>query len=192
MSARIALGLLAVALFGCATLDLAWGLPRISPCVGVALPPDAIPGGDFRVREQVRLAEDDFETRVSLVIERRGGRLVLVGLNEFGAKLFSLVQDGAGIQVESELGRALQLDPETLLVDWQTARGAGVDGPERVEVRRPGCAHRAIFVRVERSSAGVAPVPRGLPDLAAEAQRWSFPVSVRPRASTTRNSRGTL
>ncbi|MEM7409384.1 MAG: DUF3261 domain-containing protein [Myxococcota bacterium] len=139
---------------GCQTLRAAWGLPQVPACSGVALPAAALPGGDFRVREQVRMTAEDVEVRLTLVVERRGGRMVGIGLNEFGATLFTLVQEGGRVKVESDLGGALQLDPETLWVDWQTARLSRPEAGERIEIRRPGCSHQSVFVQIERVANG--------------------------------------
>ena len=78
-------------------------------------------------------------------------RDVVVGFNSFGARVFSLVQQGGEIiQRDEPLGRALPVPPENVLRDLHAARFSAPETPDRVELRRPGCSYTAIFVRVER------------------------------------------
>ena len=142
-----ALGALAL---GCAYLQIATA-PRIPACDGPLLPVAEIPGGDFRLRERVRFTGDrGVDLGLELLAERRGDRLVVIGFDKFGARVFSLVQTGSDVAGESKLGRALAIPPENALRDLHAARFFDPESGERAEVRRPGCAYTATFVRVER------------------------------------------
>ena len=148
---RLARGpaLAALAWVGCAWLPLVTA-DRIADCPGALLPTAEIPGGDFRVRERVRIVGGGVDLGLELLAERRADRLVLIGFNEFGAKMFSVVQQGTAVETENKLGRALAVPPENVLRDLHEARFIRPDGGDRVEVRRDGCDYTATFVRVER------------------------------------------
>ena len=134
---------------GCAALQVATA-PRISDCDGPLVASADIPGGDFRLRERVRFAGEGVDLGLELLAERRGARLVVIGFNAFGARVFSLVQQGVAVEVDAPLGRALAVPPENALRDLHEARFFHPESGDRVEVRRPGCDYSATFVRVER------------------------------------------
>ena len=145
-----ALALLAVLGLGCAWLSGATA-PRIGECGGPLVTAEEIPGGDFAQRERVRIAGDGVDLGLELLAERRGDRLVVVGFNAFGARVFSLVQQGDEIaQSDAPMGRALPVPPGNVLRDLHAARFSAAETPDRVEVRRRGCGYTATFVRVER------------------------------------------
>ncbi len=145
-AARVALGTLAI---GCAALPLA-APPRIAECDGPLLASAQIPGGDFRLRERVRIAGEGVDLGLELLAERRADRLVLIGFNEFGARVFSAVQRGLEVESEAKLGGALAVSPENVLRDLHEARFFHPEAGERTVVRRRGCDYTATFVRVER------------------------------------------
>jgi hypothetical protein len=146
---RAACAALALALVGCTALRVATA-PRIADCPGPLLAAGAIPGGDFRLRERVRFAGEGVDLGLELLAERRADRLVLIGFNEFGAKVFSAVQTGSEVALDAPLGRALAVAPANALRDLHEARFFHPESGERVEVHRPGCGYTATFVRVER------------------------------------------
>lgn len=154
--ARVAAGAalcatLGLAAGGCAWLGAPWLPPRLGECPGPLVPAGEIPGGDFVLRERVRVRGGEVDLGLLLVAERRGDRLVLVAFNPFGAKAFSVVQEGLDVEATSHLGPALPVPPGNVLRDLHAARFAGpADTPERVEVARPGCGYTATFARVER------------------------------------------
>jgi hypothetical protein len=139
------LALAALALCGCATR---WsGLPpRIAPCPGPIPSVHTLPPGDFVLRERVRYDGTEVSTGFLLVVERRGERLVVVGLNAFGAKAFSVAQQGLEVEDTSHLGRALQVPPRNVLRDLYAARLGQTRAPGRVRVERPECGYTATFV----------------------------------------------
>jgi hypothetical protein len=145
-AAGAALGVLAL---GCAAFPLARP-QRIAECPGPLVATPDIPGGDFRLRERVRIAGRGVDVGFELLAERRADRLVLIGFNEFGARVFSAVQRGTEVESEAKLGRALATPPGNLLRDLHEARFFHPDSAERVVVQRPGCDYTATFVRVER------------------------------------------
>ena len=147
--ARAAIALLAALALGCATLSVLTA-PRIDACEGPLVPVAQIPGGDFALRERVRVAGEGVDLGLELLAERRDDRLVVVGFNAFGARVFSLVQEREQVtQRDEPLGRALPVPPENLLRDLHAARFSAPETPDRVELRRPGCGYTATFVRVE-------------------------------------------
>ena len=133
---------------GCAALPR---LPaRIADCPGPLVPAADIPGGDFRLRERVRIAGGGVDLGLELLAERRGDRLVVIGWNAFGARVFSAVQTGVAIQTDAPLGRAFEIPPENVLRDLHEARFFHPESAERTDVHRSGCDYTATFVRVER------------------------------------------
>jgi len=139
---------------GCA---LPWWLhlpPRLPACPGAIPPPAALPGGDLVWRDRVRYRGGEVDAGFALVAEKRGERLVLVGMNAFGARVLSLTQEGGRVQADARLGRLLQVPPETVLRDWYAARAAGLAPPGTVEIVRPPCGYEATFVAEGRGSLG--------------------------------------
>lgn len=122
-------------------------------CTGELLSAGEIPAGDFTLREQVRLVGEEAEVAFELLVERRGERLVLVGLDGFGARVFSVIQEGVRVESESRLGRLAQVPPESVLLDLYAARLIPANWNERAEVHRPGCDYTATFVAVEHIEA---------------------------------------
>ena len=139
----------AALLIGCTALSLARA-PRIAECPGPLLATTDIPGGDFRLRERVRIAGGRVDLGFELLAERHADRLVVIGFNEFGARVFSAVQRGLAVETDAKLGRALAVPPENVLRDLHEARFFHPESGDRIEVRRPGCDYTATFVRVER------------------------------------------
>jgi hypothetical protein len=128
--------------------------------------------GEFRSRQRVRVQGEELDWRLDLVAEKRADVLVLIGLDAFGAKLFTVTQRGTEIRVERPRGR-LPLPPADLLRDFQRARVAQSDlAPEpgvRLERPQPGevtieherCGYRTRLVTLEET-----PLPaRGEPGL---------------------------
>lgn len=153
--ALVALALLAAAAAGAGTgcQALRHGLsrpPRLADCPGPIAPVASLPGGDFLLRERVRVRGGEVDAGFELVAERRGDRLTVVGLNAFGAKAFTVVQRGTAVESVSHLGPMLPVPPRNLLRDLHAARLATPDTPARIDVTRPGCPYTTTFVRVER------------------------------------------
>ena len=133
---------------GCATLPI--GLPYVPDCAGALVDTTALPGGDFTLRERVRIEARDVDVALEVVAERRGEQLVLVGFDAFGARAFSVVQTGVATETDAPMGRAFPIGPLNLLRDAHAAGRFAPDAVERDAVRREGCEHTANFVRVER------------------------------------------
>jgi hypothetical protein len=149
---------------GCASLGLS--LARALPdgareCPGPLLPAEQIEG-DFRVRQRARVEGEGLDWPLELVAEKRGDRLVLVGLDAFGGKLFAVAQRGGETSVERPRGR-LPLPPLDLLRDFQRARRAERGAPPEpgVQIERPQpgevvieherCGYRTRLVTLEES-----------------------------------------
>ena len=140
--------LAALATLACTTLRPP---PRLPGCPGALVDAAALPGGDFALRERLRVSGPDVDLALDLAVERRGDRLVLVAFDPLGARVFSAVQVGVEVEADSRLGRLLPIAPQTVLRDLHAARfAAAASDAERVTVERPGCAHRATFTRIEQ------------------------------------------
>jgi len=73
------------------------------------------------LEQNVRAQGEGFDWALTLVTQKRGPTLVLVGLDPFGAKLFTLTQRGTEVTVERPTGR-LPLPPINLLRDLHRVR----------------------------------------------------------------------
>lgn len=145
VASRLLVALLALALGGCATASWLLHPPaRLPPCPGSIPSTDTLPPGDLAWRDRVRYRGGEVDVGFVLVAEKRASRLVLVALNSFGAQVFSVIQQQQQVAVESRLGRALQVPPETVLRDWYAARAAAP--PAKLELARPECGYTATFV----------------------------------------------
>jgi hypothetical protein len=157
--ARRLLAALSLALLaGCATLRLIVYRPaRLAKCPGVLVPSEQIPD-EFLLHMQLQVSSASVATGYSLIVQKTGTRLVLVALTRFGAKAFSVVQEGRDLQVESALGPATVVPPENVLRDVHRARflTAGVpaetgeseterDGETIRETWRGGVLVRRVF-----------------------------------------------
>lgn len=144
---------LAAPLPGCATLGLA--LNRALPdqareCPGPLVPTEEMLG-DFVLQQNVRVQGGDLDWALTLVSQKRGQTLVLVGLDPFGAKLFTLTQRGTEVTVERPSGR-LPLPPVNLLRDLHRTRFLRPGTPPE-----PGVtivSDQAGTVRIQHASCG--------------------------------------
>jgi len=147
---------------GCASLGL--GLARVLPdggreCPGRLLPTQQIEG-EFRIRQRARVQGEGLDWRLGLVAQKRGDVLVLVGLDAFGAKLFTVTQHGIEVTVERPRGR-LPLPPIDLLRDLHRARFASEHAPpepgvtlerpsrDEVTIEHERCGYRTRLVTFE-------------------------------------------
>ena len=128
-------------LAGCATLRLIVYHPaRLASCPGIIAPTERIEG-DFIWHMQIHLSSEDVDTGYGLVVQKKGEHLVLIGLTRFGAKAFSVVQEGLKLEVESALGPATVVPPENILRDLHRARFLAAGAPlasGSVEARHDG------------------------------------------------------
>jgi len=130
---------------GCTLLEIARA-PRLGPCDGEIPRVSTLASDQRRWHERARYRGDGVDASFQLAAERRADRLVLVGLNAFGARVLSVTQQDDRIDLDARLGPALAVPPETVLRDWYAARAAGRAVGERFELERPECGYRATFV----------------------------------------------
>lgn len=146
----VAMGLAGAALMGgCAGCPLPIGRIRLPDCPGPLVSTQALPAGDFRVREQVRVTGSGVDLGLDVVAEKRGDRLVVVALSVFGTQLFTVTQRGEEVEFAAPLRHGLPVPPRNLLRDLHAARFADPAAPARAVVERPDCGYTAVFVRVE-------------------------------------------
>lgn len=159
--AAAALLLAAAALAGgCTTLRfLLDPPPRLAACPGPIPSTAALPAGDRVWHDRVRYRGGEVDAGFSLVAEKRGERLVLVGLNAFGARAFSLTQQGEAVESDDRLGRALAVPPETVLRDWHALRAAGAAPPGTFTLARPECGYQATFAAEAARALSASPSP---------------------------------
>ncbi len=121
--AALALVLL-MALAGCRSL----GGPRIADCPGPLRATQGIEG-DFLLRMRVRMRAGDADLALQIAARKRGSELVLVGFDPLGVELFSVVQRGLEVQVDSLPAPALPVAPRNLLRDLHRIRFLGLEPP---------------------------------------------------------------
>ena len=152
---------LVLACCGCVTLWKAGIRPSDGGrmCAGELVPTAAIPDG-FALRAEVRvLAKPGIDWALTVAAQKTAGRLVVVGLDGFGAKLFTIVQQDTSLTVDRAFGRSMPWPPENVLRDIQVARlgatpGQGVSiersaeegGRVRVVIHDGSCDHVTIVV----------------------------------------------
>jgi hypothetical protein len=117
---------------------------------------------NFRLDQRVRIRTQRGEIALRIAVEKRGSRLVLIGLNPLGAKLFTVVQMGSETLVESLPAAVVQVPPLNVLRDLHRTRFLGADvapdasgraeavrdGTRVVEIWRDGALRRRSFTRV--------------------------------------------
>jgi Protein of unknown function (DUF3261) len=157
---RLPVLLVPLATTGCLTLSLLLHPPpRLSACPGAIPSTSTLPGGARGWHDRVRYRGGEVDAGFTLVAEKRGTRLVLVGLNAFGARAFSVTQDRQQVEADARLGRALQVPPETVLRDWHALRAAGVEPPATFELARPECGYVATFAAEASRALSASPSP---------------------------------
>jgi hypothetical protein len=155
-----ALALLLGAAGGCTTVR--WLLhppPRLAACPGPIPSTDALAGGDRVWHDRARYRGGDVDAGFSLVAEKSGERLVLVGLDSFGARAFSVTQEGGAVESDARMGRALAVPPETVLRDWHALRAAGPALHAPVTLARPECGYEATLVAESERAVSASPSP---------------------------------
>ena len=155
-----ALLLAAASLAGCASL----APKRLADCPGPLRSTREI-AGDFVRQERIRVRGRGVDEAFALVIEKSGARLVVLGLNAFGAKAFSLRQQDLSVESTSYLGRALAVPPENVLRDLHRAyfltpeaalaseRSATPGSDGAIRIASAACGYESTLVRVSSSSA---------------------------------------
>ena len=150
-----ALLLAAASLAGCASL----APKRLADCPGPLRSTREI-AGDFVRQERIRVQGRGVDEAFALVIEKSGPRLMVLGLNAFGAKAFSLRQQDLAVESSSYLGRALTVPPENVLRDLHRAyflapeealaseRSATPASGGAIRVASAACGYESILVRV--------------------------------------------
>ena len=109
----------------------------------------------------MRSDDGSVDAGFTVVVEKKGDRIAVVGWNAFGAKAFSIVQHGTGTTSERFLGPALPVPPENVLRDLHRARFLSDGGaspsvsvieqrepPGAVMIRNEQCGYTATFVPV--------------------------------------------
>jgi hypothetical protein len=122
-------------------------LPRA--CQG-ALPAVETLGADFTLRAPYRVRSRGKDLALTLAAEKRGARLVLVGVDPLGTSVFALVQEGGEVRRERHLRPLFPFAPENVLRDLVRARHPGLEptseddavvtpSGDAVTISRPSC-----------------------------------------------------
>ena len=136
------------------TVGCAWWIgarPGLASCPGPLVSTEALLG-DFLWRERVRYRAEDVEASFEFVVQKHGNTLIVVGLNEFGAKAFVVTQRGLEIDARSLLGPVEIVPPRTALHDLHRARLTPPDTvaaeAEDITLRPPGCGYAVTCSRL--------------------------------------------
>jgi hypothetical protein len=114
-------------LVACAHLP---GAPRaLRECPGTLRSTDEIVG-DFRLQQRVRIRSGEREIALRIAVEKRGRRLVVVGLNAFGAVVFQSVQTGGALTLDALPAPALEVPPVNVLRDLHRVRFLAAETPQ--------------------------------------------------------------
>ena len=140
MRERAALAVLLAALASTACQHL-FASRHLAGCPG-ALVPVAEIQEDFLLDQRVRIRSQDTNASLRVAVEKRGPRLVLIGLNELGAKLFTVIQTQDDVDVDALHPAVVPVSPLDLLHDLHRIRFLRVDTPPdargRAEALRDG------------------------------------------------------
>ncbi len=106
--------------------------PRVEDCGG-PVPSTQTLAGDFDRRLRIEVESGDLAEGFEVIVQKRGPRLVVVGLARFGNRAFSIVQEGDQLDIDSPLKAIEKVAPINILRDlyvWplqvQPARGGVV------------------------------------------------------------------
>jgi hypothetical protein len=143
LAACAGLALLLAGAAGCASLPLALAALRPLPraCPGPLLPVAAM-GDDFALQARYRARSGEREEALLLASEKRGERLVVVGLDPLGTQVFAVVQEGRDLRRERHLRPLFPFAPENALRDLVEARF-----PEAVAALPTAADERALRTR---------------------------------------------
>ena len=102
---------------GCMTVGL-WlnSGPRIDDCGG-PIPSAQTLTGDLDRRLRVEVTAGEIAEGFEVVVQKRGDRLVVVGLSRFGQRAFSIVQEGEEVKVDSRMKPIERVAPINILRD---------------------------------------------------------------------------
>jgi hypothetical protein len=114
---------------------------HLAGCPGALVPVSEIQE-DFLLDQRVRIRSRDANASLRVAVEKRGSRLVLIGLNELGAKLFTVIQTQGDVEVDALHPAVVPVSPLDLLRDLHRIRFLGADTPPdargRAEALRDG------------------------------------------------------
>ena len=127
------------------------------------------------LRAHVRLISGDSDQQLEMVVRKRAGELVLVGLTHYGMKLFVVRQEGSNIRIEG----ALSGEHERMAGQAADALRRAFEGPSTApsvggmprairyassnrnpgsDIRESECGYRASVARVSDNNPSGAPV----------------------------------
>ncbi len=72
---------------------------------------------DFTIDQQVTAEHVGGSETFRAIVEKRGDRLVMIGLGPHGGRAFVLTQEGDAVSFESQMPRELPFPPEFMLMD---------------------------------------------------------------------------
>lgn len=160
MHERVALAMLLAGLLSVACQQPLPGLQRFAGCPGALVSVGEI-REDFLLEQRVRIRSRDANASLRIAVEKRGSRLVLIGLNELGAKLFTVIQTQEDVEVDALPAAVVPVSPLDVLRDLHRIRflGTGVrpdargraealhDGTRITEYWSRGALRRRTFAR---------------------------------------------
>jgi hypothetical protein len=111
-----AAGLALLAVAACAHPGPPPAAPLVPPTAAEIPPADALPG-TFTVRQKIQATSAKGGGSFEAVLQKRPGKLTLLGLTPYGSRAFLLEQTGATIQFTSYIPRDLPFPPNFVLLD---------------------------------------------------------------------------
>lgn len=104
------------------------GQRDLAECPGALRPVDEF-ATDFRLDQRVRIRAARTDASLRLAVEKRGSRLVVIGLNALGAKLFTVIQTGGEVEIESLPAAVVPVPPLNILRDLHRVRFLATETP---------------------------------------------------------------
>ncbi len=123
--------------------------PRVRPEASAPPPPSGTlhrPSAhpiELTIDQEVTAEHASGSERFRAVLEKRGDRLVMVGLGPAGERAFTLVQEGDAVRFESRMPRELPFPPEYILMDVHRTWLAGL--PREGAAALPDGEHEATI-----------------------------------------------
>jgi hypothetical protein len=132
---------------------------------------------DFTVDQQVTAEHAGGSESFRAILEKRGDRLVMIGLGPHGGRAFVLTQEGEAVSFDSQMPRELPFPPEYMLMDVHRTWLVGI--PREGDAPLPDGRHEAVVdgENVAEEWSGGRLVSRSFAILTSNLAYWSVRIT---------------